>query len=193
MPVLKRSILFVIILVSAGSIPVTVGAHTVLEEAEPAAGSGLEEPVEQITLTFNSKLETGSSLTLSNAAGTTIEPASVNLDGQMLTAHLESPLTGGTYQVNWKVLGADGHIIEDSYSFTITTPEAAAETGTKPAAVVSEPAETKATAETEVLAEEEQEITAPADSTSIWLYGIIAFFIAAVLVLMAWLFRSRST
>ncbi|PKC51643.1 hypothetical protein RhiirA1_483283 [Rhizophagus irregularis] len=41
----------------------------------------------------------------------------------MLVATFEDSLEPGSYQVNWKVVGADGHLIENQYSFTIKESE----------------------------------------------------------------------
>ncbi len=103
----------------------TIEAHSVLENSTPKDGATLEEPVERIKLSFNTKIEKGSTLYVLNQQGESIEPNSVTVKGNTLEASFKENLASGTYQVKWKILGADGHLIEKQYSFTISTTQEA--------------------------------------------------------------------
>ncbi|KAB8139159.1 hypothetical protein F9U64_01855 [Gracilibacillus oryzae] len=98
-------------------------AHSVLVEATPKDGEQLMETINSIELTFSTKVENGSTLYLVNDKDEEIEPTSVELTNDILEAKFKDPLKPGSYQVNWKIVGADGHLIENQYSFSIAEPE----------------------------------------------------------------------
>ncbi len=98
-------------------------AHSVLENATPADGEKLNDTINRIELSFNTKIENGSTLTLVNDTGDVIKPSSHKINDNVLEAIFEDSLKPGSYQVNWKIVGADGHLIENQYSFTIKEPE----------------------------------------------------------------------
>ncbi|MFY3792716.1 copper resistance CopC family protein [Ureibacillus sp. MALMAid1270] len=101
----------------------TASAHSVLEDSTPADGEQLNDPINRIELLFNTKIENGSTLTLVNEIGDELKPLFYEINDNVLVAIFEDSLESGSYQVNWKVIGADGHLIENGYSFTITEPE----------------------------------------------------------------------
>ncbi|MFD1848918.1 copper resistance CopC family protein [Oceanobacillus bengalensis] len=96
-----------------------VNAHSVLEESTPAEGEELDENLKSIELSFNTKIENGSTLFLINDTGEEIQPPSIDITDNVLKATFQNSLEASTYQVNWKVIGADGHLIENQYSFTV--------------------------------------------------------------------------
>ncbi|WP_281975095.1 copper resistance CopC family protein [Halobacillus litoralis] len=115
--IVGRSCLFMCLFIM---IPLSgVWAHTSLEEATPEEGEKLENPIKLINISFSTKIENGSTLYLENKEGKTITPSSVKITDNKLTANFSNPLPPDTYTVNWKILGADGHVIENKYSFTI--------------------------------------------------------------------------
>ncbi|BDH63592.1 copper resistance protein CopC [Ureibacillus massiliensis] len=101
----------------------TANAHSVLENSTPGDGEQLSETINRIELSFNTRIENGSTLTLVNDTGDVINPSSHEINDNMLVATFEDSLEPGSYQVNWKVVGADGHLIENQYSFTIKESE----------------------------------------------------------------------
>ncbi|WP_159457807.1 copper resistance CopC family protein [Virgibacillus dakarensis] len=98
-------------------------AHSVLEKAIPENEEQLQGTINSIKLTFNTKIENGSTLSVTSDKGEKIEPASVKITNDVLDATFKDPLEPGTYQVNWKIVGADGHPIENQYSFSIVAAE----------------------------------------------------------------------
>ena len=128
------------------------GAHSVLENATPADGEQLNEPINRIELSFNTKVENGSTLTLVKDTGDEIKPSSIEITGNALEAIFEDSLEPGSYQVNWKIIGADGHLIENQYSFTIKESEI---TQDEDNATQSEDEQTNSTSEKENLQNEE--------------------------------------
>ncbi|SFL55136.1 copper resistance CopC family protein [Salibacterium qingdaonense] len=101
-----------------------VEAHSVLETATPEDGEQLEDAIDNVKLTFSTKVEKGSTLLLEKDDGEEIEPTSVEITDNVLEASFEESLESGLYKVHWNIIGADGHPIENQYSFTISMNEA---------------------------------------------------------------------
>jgi copper resistance protein C len=115
----KNILLFLLILFI---LPVTPAfAHTGLHDSVPKQGEVVTEPLSQIVLTFESKIEQGSSFELTTAAGATIKPEQVTVENTLLKGSIQ-PLENGEYTLVWKVIGADGHPIDGKYSFSVNVP-----------------------------------------------------------------------
>lgn len=97
-------------------------AHTGLESSSPQNGDIVKEELEQITLTFETKIEQGSTFELQNSIGETIPVANISLAENQLVGAFSNPLENGEYQVTWNIIGADGHLIEGIVSFTVDVP-----------------------------------------------------------------------
>jgi methionine-rich copper-binding protein CopC len=97
-------------------------AHSSLVSATPAEGSVLTEFPTEISLTFNESLiQVGSKspnqLEVFDSSG-----AVVTGDVVVTGAVISAPLTiygNGEYQVKYRVVSQDGHVITDSYSFNV--------------------------------------------------------------------------
>ncbi|MYA82959.1 MAG: copper resistance protein CopC [Acidimicrobiales bacterium] len=103
------------------SLQTPVAAHTGLESSHPTEGETVGEPVSAISLTFNRPVEpAGSGLTVFDAHGVEYRPDSLSLaDSQTWLMEFETPLTGGEYEVRWRVAAEDGHIVEGAFRFTV--------------------------------------------------------------------------
>lgn len=97
-------------------------AHTGLESSTPQNGEVITENLQDITLTFEGKLENGSIFTLQNSNGDAL-PIDISLAENILTGTLSNPLESGEYNVHWSIIGADGHPIEGDLSFSVKVPE----------------------------------------------------------------------
>jgi hypothetical protein len=118
----NRNILLVVLaLVLFSFIPLhnTAEAHTTLKESTPSEGEEVKDPISSIELIFTSKIENGSTVNLENEQGEEITPESTNINDNTLDAEFDAPLEPGKYQVNWKAISKDGHVMENSYSFSI--------------------------------------------------------------------------
>ncbi|WP_100012881.1 copper resistance CopC family protein [Lentibacillus sediminis] len=120
-----RKLLFTLVAILIFTLlPVHIAsAHTTLEESTPAAGEELDEPIDQITLSFSTVIEEGSTLILENQAGDQLEPSSIEITEDIMEASFDEPLEAGEYQANWQIIGADGHVMESSISFSIAEAE----------------------------------------------------------------------
>ena len=97
-------------------------AHTGLESSTPQNGDIVNEELKQITLTFEGKVEQGSTFELQNSTGQSIPLENISLSENQIVGNFANPLENGEYLVNWKVIGADGHPIEGEFSFSVDVP-----------------------------------------------------------------------
>ncbi|MDN4494791.1 copper resistance CopC family protein [Ureibacillus aquaedulcis] len=97
-------------------------AHTHIESSSPQSGEVLTAPLEEITLTFEGKIEQSSSFTLQNAAGEAVSVDNIAISENVLSGSLTEPIENGEYLINWNIIGADGHLIEGEVPFTVDVP-----------------------------------------------------------------------
>jgi methionine-rich copper-binding protein CopC len=109
-------------------------AHTGLESSSPQDGDIINKELQQVTLTFESKIEQGSTFELQNSNGEDIPVENISLSENQMVGNFSNPLENGEYQANWNIIGADGHPIEGEFSFTVDLPatEAPAEEQIEP-------------------------------------------------------------
>lgn len=131
-------------------------AHTGLESSTPAQGSTVTEKLNEITLTFLTKIEETSSFTLTNSSNEAMKIEGITVNDKIMTGNVTESLENGEYQINWKIIGADGHPIDGVIDFTLQAPEEvkAVEPATEPIDVV-EPIESS-TEEMETTVEAEK-------------------------------------
>lgn len=114
-----------------------VAAHTGLESSQPSDGQVVVEPVASISLTFNRPVElAGDGFTVSEGQGPQFLPDSLSsTGGQTWQLDFDAPLSNGAYEVRWRVLAEDGHVVEGMFGFTVDVPgaESSAESSTDPA------------------------------------------------------------
>ena len=101
----------------------TVSAHTGLTTSSPADGEVVVEDIHEVVLEFNSKIESTSTVKVFNDKNEEIIISTIQVNDHMMIGAFMSPLDKGTYTVNWKIIGADGHPIQGSYSFVVSQDE----------------------------------------------------------------------
>ena len=97
-------------------------AHTGLESSSPQNGETISEEIQQIILTFETKIEQTSTIRLKSADDTEIPVKDITITDKQMVGNLESPLDHGDYQVLWNIIGADGHPIEGTFTFNVNKP-----------------------------------------------------------------------
>ena len=104
-------------------------AHTDLVGADPAADSTLREAPDQVTLRFNEPMEPR----LAKVALTTPDqdaaelPVTAGSEPTILVADIPGEgMTGGAWEVAYRVTSADGHPVQGTLSFTVRPPANAA-------------------------------------------------------------------
>jgi copper transport protein len=110
-------------LVAAGG---PAGAHALLRESDPAAGSSLEKAPDRIVLTFTERPEEGlSGIQVLDTGGRPVqrgESAPVSGAPLQLAVGL-GDVADGTYTVSWRVVSKDdGHVTAGSFAFGIGVP-----------------------------------------------------------------------
>ena len=98
-------------------------AHTGLESSSPQNGETISEEIQQIILTFETKIEQTSTIRLKSADGTEIPVKDITITDKQMVGNLEAPLDHGDYQVLWNIIGADGHPIEGTFTFSVNKPD----------------------------------------------------------------------
>lgn len=115
--------LFVMLLVFA--FPAGTWAHSKLQSSVPAADATATEAVQELSLSFNEKIDsTLSTVTITNDKGEKIDATEVKVDNNEMKAALGSPLESGSYTVEWKIVGLDGHPVKGNYTFEVDAPVA---------------------------------------------------------------------
>jgi methionine-rich copper-binding protein CopC len=116
---MKRSSLIAIIPLLLWLVPSAVGAHAMLDHAEPRVGNKLATPPHQLTLWFTQKLEPAfSSVTVTDAKGERIDSGKPRVSGNQMSVSLRAG-GSGTYHVTWKVLSVDTHTTDGSFTFEV--------------------------------------------------------------------------
>ncbi|MFC5591623.1 copper resistance protein CopC [Sporosarcina soli] len=126
----------------------TVSAHTGLTNSSPAEGEEVVEDVYEIVLEFNTKIEKTSTVKVFNQNKEEIIVGNMQVSDNIMTGGFMSPLDNGTYTVEWKIIGADGHPIQGTYSFIVNQDELedpiiSEESQETPAMPIEEPVEEK--------------------------------------------------
>ncbi|WP_294746722.1 copper resistance protein CopC [uncultured Exiguobacterium sp.] len=102
--------------------PMNAFAHTGLESSNPAANDTVE-PIDTIVLNFESNIEEGGSLRVYPAGASKPLEGTYNQGSRKMQMTWERPLTSGSYRVDWKIIGTDGHPINGTYSFVVASKE----------------------------------------------------------------------
>ena len=115
----KSSVAFLILLLFD---PSTLSAHAYLVKSVPAQRAVLLRAPARIQLWFNERLEPRySSFTVSDANGKPVDLGKTQVssaDPKQLSAPM-GPLPAGRYQVKYRVLSVDGHVVQDQFPFTV--------------------------------------------------------------------------
>ncbi|MBS4190130.1 copper resistance protein CopC [Bacillus sp. FJAT-49705] len=98
-------------------------AHTGLESSSPQDNEIVKEDLQEITLTFETKVEQSSTFQIKNSIGESIPIENISLTNNKIVGSLQYPLENGSYKVEWNIIGADGHPIEGEYHFTVQIPD----------------------------------------------------------------------
>lgn len=159
----------------------SVSAHSTLENSSPADGDTVQEQLSEITMQYNTSIDPMSTFTLTDANGDEVAvKTSVNDD--TLIGTIGAPLANGEHTVEWNIIGADGHPITGTYSFTVDIPEAAADDSEETVTDAEEDTTVEnAGPVTENAATTDTEGAEEGSSTNFLLIGIIV--LAAILIL----------
>ncbi|MFK4167954.1 copper resistance protein CopC [Paenibacillus lautus] len=131
----KTSVLLTLGLLLVLVFPTATWAHSKLESSTPAADAKITESVKEVNLSFNENIDENlSTLKVKNAQGEEVEVSEVKVSQNTMAGTLAAPLPSGSYTVEWKIVGGDGHPVDGTYAFEVDAPEgeAAPETSADP-------------------------------------------------------------
>ncbi|NOU88659.1 hypothetical protein GC102_23320 [Paenibacillus sp. LMG 31460] len=94
-------------------------AHTGFDKSNPPANAVVTNELKELTLTFEGKLESLSTFKLFDSKKQEIKLDKVLLIDKVMTGILSQPLSNDTYEVQWTIVGEDGHPIQGKYSFSV--------------------------------------------------------------------------
>ncbi len=101
-----------------GGVP--AGAHAQLVSASPAPDSTVASAPSEIRLTFDGPpYDYGLGVVVLSPSGSHVETGRVSVDGNDVVQPLKGVTEPGTYEVQWRVVSADGHPVSGQYAFEI--------------------------------------------------------------------------
>jgi putative copper export protein/methionine-rich copper-binding protein CopC len=123
-------VLFVCLLLILPSTGLAALLHVRLESSTPGANETIETAPAQLRLHFSGRIEpryTSVTLTAPDGGGVPLGSLAFPPDSDReFTAALPPISMPGLYTVRWRTAGADGHVLEGSYTFTLIGDTAAA-------------------------------------------------------------------
>jgi len=96
-------------------------AHSGLETSVPQDGEVVKDELSTLSLAFNTMIESTSTFKLFKEDGQEVALAELVINEKDMVGNLSYPLEDGKYSVTWKIIGEDGHPVENSYSFSVAT------------------------------------------------------------------------
>jgi len=113
-----RTILLALCLFS----PAPAFAHAYLVKAVPAQRTTVFQAPARVQLWFNERLEAKfCTVTVTDSAGKVVDRGDLQVtadDPKQLSIGL-NPITAGTYEVKFRALSVDGHVVENHFPFTV--------------------------------------------------------------------------
>lgn len=96
-------------------------AHVDVVSTIPSADATVDAPLAQIAITFSEPpLLEGSAITVANQDGSPVDTQAVQLEGAKLFIPWPADIAVGDVTVNYRVATNDGHVVDDSFTFTYT-------------------------------------------------------------------------
>lgn len=108
-------------------VPSVVSAHTSLSSSNPTEGQVVTEKLEQITLDFATPIEELSTMELVRD-GNKVALGEIKVENKQLIGRISDPLDNGSYKIQWKIVGEDGHPITGEINFSVQTDQNQSET-----------------------------------------------------------------
>jgi methionine-rich copper-binding protein CopC len=125
---LATAALALVLLVLPG---IPASAHARLLSSAPELGEVVDSAPDQIVLTFNEPIESDfGQLQVSGPDGERLDAAPPSADGDVVTAPVSPPTTAGAHTVAYRVISADGHPVEGTFTYEVAEAALAAATPT---------------------------------------------------------------
>ncbi|MEC3883071.1 copper resistance CopC family protein [Halobacillus sp. HZG1] len=169
------------------ALPVTVEAHTHLESSEPESGGALSSENPGVTLTFDSKVQEPTTLTVTGENGEELQIDNyTHSPDNVIAFNIPEEAAGGDIEVFYSIIGEDGHVMENQLTFQYTVndkafePEASETEEPEAASGEGENAEGEESEDQQVAASEQ------GNESMVWIVPVLGFglLITAVLVFL---------
>ncbi len=99
------------------------GAHAARVSADPADHATLSTGPAQVSATFNEDLQTTfAAMTVVGPDGNMWTTGEPHIHGTVVSIGMRPLGPTGNYTVNYRVTSADGHVVDGSWSFQLTSP-----------------------------------------------------------------------
>jgi copper resistance protein C len=99
-------------------------AHSSMVEQFPKGNATISELPSEVKLTFDEELldlGSGNSVTVRNPEGKEISIGATTLLSSNISRELSASTMPGKYSVSYRVVSADGHVVEGTYQFILKT------------------------------------------------------------------------
>ena len=99
-------------------------AHSSMVEQFPKGNATISELPSEVKLTFDEELldlGSGNSVTVRNPEGKEISIGATTLLSSNISRELSASTMPGRYSVSYRVVSADGHVVEGNYQFILKT------------------------------------------------------------------------
>lgn len=120
---LGAALLVSAVIAISAALPPAAWAHASLVEARPGRRAVVAGAPARVVLVFSDALEEAfSTVSVLSTGGDRVDAGDVRVlsaDPRELSVGLPPDLPAGTYTVKYRVLSADGHVVEGSYRFTV--------------------------------------------------------------------------
>jgi hypothetical protein len=139
-------------------------AHAELISMDPVSGSTVTSSPIAVSLTFGEDVQAlGSTIVVLDPNGNEVQTGRLRVDGASISMGLQPLAETGTYHVNFRVMSADGHVVNGSETFEFA-PSAAASSSTQ----ATNPDTTTLAASPEVSA-----VTENSSTAAYWITGFL--------------------
>ena len=94
-------------------------AHPRYKSSDPPSNGEVSRPPTEVYVEFSEPITSGSSMDITDPCGRNVDSGDAQVGATSMTQGMAGS-AAGEYTVDWRALGADGHPIEGSFSFTST-------------------------------------------------------------------------
>jgi copper resistance protein C len=109
----------VVALVAVPAVPAV--AHARLMASTPIAGEALDQAPDRVVLEFNELVEADfGQLQVSGPDGERLDEAPPTADGSTVEAPIAAATTAGVHTVAYRIISADGHPVEGTFTYEVT-------------------------------------------------------------------------
>ncbi|MCE4093136.1 copper resistance CopC family protein [Priestia aryabhattai] len=164
-------------------LPTIASAHTGLVSSTPSKGEVVKEDLNEISTVFKSKIETLSTMKLMKD-NKEVPFAQIKVIESKMVGKISAPLENGSYQLEWKIVGEDGHPITGAIPFSVK--KAKSEEGTDSS--LTEPKASSKEKSKELEKQSDAQKSKNEETSSTPSLSLIIIMIGLVLIIVVFLF-----